>query len=108
MPLRWRKGRRVTVREPLPPPIYSDLTSPAFGLVGREIRAVIQPLSGSTAATLYGEESVHMRLMLTTDAQPLREGMGVCVDRRDGACDYRVAAPPERWGTHQRAVLKKL
>lgn len=96
------------MREPLPPPVYADPESPAFAQVGTEIRAVIQPLKGTTEATLYGEESVHMRLMLTQNAYPLHQGVGVCLDRQDGLCDYRIAAPVETWATHQRAVLKKL
>ena len=102
------RGRTVTVKEPLPPSVYEDLATPAFEAVGRQIKATVQPRRGSTVATRYGEDSTRMLLMLTTDARPLREGMGVCLYGQDGACDYRIAAPVEAWTTHQRAVLKKL
>lgn len=96
------------MKQPLPPTVYTDAALPSFEREGETIAAALQPMSGSVVATLYGEESVHMLLMLTQARLTLKEGMGVCVDGEAGECDYRIAAPPERWGTHQRVALKRL
>lgn len=108
MPLRLSRVRRVTVKQPLPAPVFGDMAVPAFESAGTTITATVQPMSGSIAAQLYGEERALMKLLLTNSQTALNEGMGVCLEDAAGACDYRIAAPVERWGTHQRAVLKRL
>ncbi len=37
----------------------------------------------------------------------LKEGVGIALEAA-GECRFRIAAPPERWLTHQRAVLKSI
>ena len=96
------------MKTPLPSVVYAPQEVPEFEETGREIVATLQPLSGALEATVYGEELRLMKLLLTTSRYPLAEGMGVCAERRDGGCDYRVAEPPQRWGIYQRAVLKRL
>lgn len=108
MPLLRARCRRLTVKQPSALPVYGDRSAPAFEAEGVSIRATVQPLSGRTEAALYGERSACMLLLLTASRAELREGTGVCVERTDGQCDYRVAAPPERWKTHVRAVLERV
>ena len=59
------------------------------------------------AAEAYGEESAQRALLLTEDRRMLKEGTGVALEA-EGECVFRIAAPPERWSTHQRAILKSI
>ena len=61
-----------------------------------QIRAVVQPMSGSVAAMLYGQAvSQHLRLLYDGSVE-LSTGMGACIDTAEDA-DYRVSEPPQRW-----------
>jgi len=71
------------------------------------IRAVVQPLSGHTAALVYGQ-GIGLRKRLLYDGEAaITLGMGVCVDVDATApCDYRVEEPPAHYGDgHISAVL---
>ncbi len=79
---------------------------PIWG-AGTSTRAVIQPLSGSVAAQIYGEKVSKMKLLLYDGTEHLTEGMGVCVEvAGDQPCDYFIKAPPEGWSGHQRATIE--
>lgn len=108
MTLRKAYMRNVTVRRRAARGVYSPDERPTFKVEGVSIRAVIQPLSGRLEAAVYGERVVEMLLMLTSSRAELCEGMGVCVNGRGGACDYRIAAPPRVCHGHTRAVLERL
>lgn len=101
MRLREADKRPVTVKRP-----GAELDDLYTWGAGKEIRAVIQPLTGTAAAQIYGETRSQARLMLYDGPEKLEAGMGVCVDVDGGAsCDYRIAEPPQVW-SHQRAVLE--
>ena len=44
---------------------------------------------------------------MTEDRRMLKEGTGVALEA-EGECVFRIAVPPERWSTHQRAILKSI
>jgi len=71
------------------------------------IRAVVQPLSGHTAALVYGQGIGLRKRMLYDGEATVALGMGVCVDVDASApCDYRVEELPTRYGDgHIAAVL---
>ena len=73
------------------------------------IRAVVQPMSGYTAAQLYGT-TIHLKRRLLYDGETLLTlGMGVCVDvPHDQPCDYRIEETPAKWSGHWNAVLAYL
>lgn len=98
----------MLVKEQAAPPVCSQDETPVFAAEGRSVLAALQPMSGSALATLYGEEARRMLVMYAPGDAALAAGMGVCVDGANGACDYRVAAPPEKWRGHTRAVLRRL
>lgn len=100
--------RLVAVKRQLAPAVSAQDESPLFEQGGQSVAAVLQPMSGSVDAAVYGEQAAHMLLMLTQSDMPFEPGMGVCVDGADGACDYRVAAPPEKWRGHTRLALKRI
>ncbi|MDD3336784.1 MAG: hypothetical protein PHI98_14940 [Eubacteriales bacterium] len=108
MALRRVGSQRVTVKKAVLSVGYVDQVGPLFEQEGEGIRATIQPMNGTVEATWYGEESAAMRLLLTTGRIQLEKGMGVCVERQDGKCDYVIAAPVARWGSYQRAILKSV
>ena len=85
----------------------ADGMEPAFETEGIVLLGTIQPLEGKTSAKLYGEESAEMSLLLTEDNAELKAGTGIALEAA-GECRFRIAAPPERWKTHQRAVLKSI
>lgn len=107
MPIRISGMQKVMVKRTLGDRIISDV-EPHFEEEGAEMMAAIQPVSSEMKQTLYGEEKSEVRLMLTRDSARLKAGYGVCVEREDGVCDFRIAEPVEHWGTHQRAVLKRI
>ena len=84
--------RRLWLHQPKAQRI-ADGMEPAFETESVALLGTIQPLEGTTTARLYGEESAEMALLLTEAA---------------GECRFHIAAPPERWKTHQRAVLKSI
>lgn len=85
----------------------ADGMEPAFETEGIVLLGTIQPLEETTTARLYGEESAEMSLLLTEDNAELKAGAGIALEAA-GECRFRIAAPPERWKTHQRAVLKSI
>ena len=85
----------------------ADGMEPAFETESVALLGTIQPLEGTTTARLYGEESAEMSLLLTEEKTELKEGVGIALAAA-GECRFRIAAPPERWKTHQRAVLKSI
>jgi len=110
MALRMASKRNLPLMPPLPRPVYQNREGPRFDPHQAVIIAgVVQPLASQTESAVYGERAKRMLLLLTDADAPLAEGMGLCVDTRpEDGCDYRVAAPPEKWRTHQRAVLERL
>ena len=85
----------------------ADGMEPAFETESVALLGTIQPLEGTTTARLYGEESAEMSLLLTEDNAELKAGAGIALEAA-GECRFRIAAPPEHWKTHQRAVLKSI
>jgi len=72
-------------------------------------QANIYPLTGSTAALLYGERVKKMRLMLVPPETMLHERMGVCVDAPpESPPDYRITGAIEVYRTHVRAHLERI
>ncbi len=70
------------------------------------IEGTIQPLSGRTAAQMYGEKLVEMRLLLTYPDVILDEGMGLCVEVEPTAPpDFKVVYVPE-WDMHTAAHIQ--
>ncbi len=82
-------------------------TAPFFETEAVALTGTLQPLEGKTAAEAYGEESLQTALLLTEEKLELKEGAGVALGAEE-ACRFRIAAPPERWATHQRAILKSI
>lgn len=85
----------------------ADGMEPAFEMESIVLLGTIQPLEGKISAKLYGEESAEMALLLTEDKAELKAGAGIALEAAE-ECRFRIAAPPERWKTHQRAVLKSI
>ena len=70
------------------------------------IRAVVQPLSGHTAALVYGAGIGQRKRLLYDGDAALALGMGVCVDVDATApCDYRIEDLPGRQSGVLNAVL---
>lgn len=84
-----------------------DGMEPTFEPESVALLGTIQPLEGTATARLYGEESTKMALLLTEEKAELKEGAGIALEAA-GECRFRIAAPPERWKTHQRAILKSI
>lgn len=100
MRLQESRKQTVTLR-----PLLGGDDVPNWG-AGTQIRAVIQPLSGSIAANMYGEKLNRMKLVLYDGGTPLNEGMGLCVDVAGAEpCDYRIISA-EGWAGHQRAHIE--
>ena len=110
MALRLASMRNLPLMPALPRPVYQSGEGPRFDADQAVIIAgTVQPLASQTEAAVYGERAKRMLLLLTSPDAPLAEGMGLCVDTlMEDGCDYRIAAPPERWRTHQRAVLERV
>jgi len=102
--------RTFILMPPLPRPVFQNGEAPRFDTDQAVIiTGTVQPLSSQIEAAVYGERARRMLLLLTDPDAPFAEGMGLRVDTRlDDGCDYRVAAPPEKWRTHQRAVIERL
>lgn len=78
---------------------------PAWG-PGISLRTVVQPLTGSLAAQMYGLKVQTMRLMLYDGGIPLGIGMGVCLEvSGTDPCDYQII-DAQAWAGHQRATLE--
>ncbi len=76
------------------------------GTSAQNILAVVQPLTGHTAALVYGQGITQRRRMLYDGLAALSLGMGVCVDVDASApCDYRIEDLPARTGEIWNAVL---
>ena len=70
------------------------------------VRAVVQPMTEREGAGAYGKTPETRLLMLWDGGEPLEEGMGVCVDVSDDKpCDYRIAAMPRRYESHNECTL---
>ena len=108
MPLRRADLQTVIVKNQISPGIYTADERPLFEASGQSVSARLLPLNESVERTVYGERASTMLAMFCQSELSFCEGMGVCVNGADGACDYRVAAPPERWRSHVRLVLQKL
>ena len=85
----------------------ADGTTPDFDEKAERLTGTLQPLEEKAAAEAYCEESTQRVLLLTEDRRELKEGMGAALEA-EGECVFRIAAPPERWSTHQRAILKSI
>ena len=85
----------------------ADRATPDFDEKAERLTGTLQPLEEKAAAEAYGEESAQRVLLLTEDRRVLKEGTGVALEE-EGKCVFRIAAPPERWSTHQRAILKSI
>lgn len=85
----------------------ADRATPDFEAEAIVLKGALQPLEEKEAAEAYGEESARRALLLTEDRRVLKEGTGVALEA-EGECVFRIAAPPERWSTHQRAILKSI
>ena len=76
------------------------------GTSAQNIRAVVQPLTGHTAALVYGMEINKRKRLLYDGSVVLVLGMGVCVDVASTAqCDYRIEDLPGQQAGIQSAVL---
>lgn len=68
--------------------------------------ASVQPLSGVTAAQMYGERLQEVRLLLAQPETGLEVGMGVCVDAQpEDWPDWRVVYAA-RWPRHSLAHIR--
>lgn len=108
-----KNKRTVTVKPPKPAESRYEPAAALYRFDNEKavvIDAVIQPLSGHTAATVYGQAmSQKLRLLYDGD-ETLIVGMGVCVEAAaDAPCDYRIEDMPAKWrsagGGHWNAVL---
>ncbi len=105
--LRQKEKRVLRVMRPLPRPVYQPEEGPRFDVDNAwDIHASVQPLNGQMYAALYGERVKRMLAVFAPAEVELEEGMGVALEGTGML--YRVAGPPEKWPSYQRAVLEKI
>ena len=113
MRLREREKRTVTLKPPATPENKYLANANLYRFDNEkavQVRAVVQPLSGHTAAMIYGQTISQKLRMLYDGDETLAVGMGVCVEvATDAPCDYRIEDMPARWLApqhgHWNAVL---
>src|SRR5665648_414541 len=90
MRLRERDLRPVNIRARTPGADDEGSVLEGYG-VAYEVKASVQPLSGSAAAASYGENIKYMLSMRVNDLGSIKEKDGVCVNvAADADPDYEV------------------
>lgn len=106
MALRMEGLQRVWIHAPEATRTPGSM-EPRFETEGRETLVALRPLTGEVRTERFGEQERERLWLFTEDRRKLETGAGIA-RTKDGPCAYRVVAPAERWGTHQRAKLEKL
>ena len=108
MTLRRANMRDIAIVPRVERAVYQSGETPQYDMTkARVIAGSVQPLSSHMEANQYGQFVKSKLLLLTRTCEDLCEGMGVCVyTSSEEVCDYRIAAPPEKWRGHQRVMLE--